>query len=345
MPVSPTLSINEKAKNLRSSGKQVYHFGFGQSPFPIPQPIVDSLIKHASAKDYLPSQGAIELRSSISAFLNRFLTPTTNYDAENILITPGSKQALYEIFDVFNGDVLLPSPSWVSYKPQCSLLRKPVHIVDTSIETGWHITAATLERICSTLGNGNKLLLINSPCNPTGQVYNKDEIESLAPLLERYNVYLLADEIYASLQFEGEYTSVSSVYERTIITSGISKHVGAGGWRLGYAALPHSMMSMMPSLVSVASETFSAASAPVQMAAITAFQKNDEVEEILRKQRSILAGIGGYVADVLRDAGISVLPPKGGFYMFPDWTEHHQKLLGRGIVDSNALTDAILKGG
>ena len=132
---SSTLVINEKSKELISKGKKVYQFGFGQSPFPVPETIVDALKKNAHRKEYLPIQGLPELRESISKYLSK--RTGNDYPKENILITPGSKEAMLLIHIAFNGEIIIPAPGWVSYEPQAEIGSNKVHWLETTRENSW----------------------------------------------------------------------------------------------------------------------------------------------------------------------------------------------------------------
>ncbi len=141
---SATLAINEKAKKLSSQGKKVYNFGFGQSPFPIPEKIVSTLKNNAHKKDYLPMQGLNDLRHSISNYLSK--KTGVDYLKDNIIITPGSKEAMLLMHVAFDGDIILPAPSWVSYKPQADIALNKVHWLETTFENNWFPSAQEVEK-------------------------------------------------------------------------------------------------------------------------------------------------------------------------------------------------------
>ena len=159
---SSTLVINEKSKELISKGKKIYQFGFGQSPFPVPEKIVEALKKNAYRKEYLPIQGLPELRENISKYLSK---RTGNYyPKENILITPGSKEAMLLIHIAFNGEIIIPAPGWVSYEPQAEIGSNKVHWLETSRSNNWFPTGKELEKKIKSIGKKKNLILIlNSP--------------------------------------------------------------------------------------------------------------------------------------------------------------------------------------
>ena len=166
---SSTLVINEKSKQLITKGKKVYSFGFGQSPFPVPESIVNKLKDNAHRKEYLPIQGLLDLREAISNYLKK---KTGNiYPKENILITPGSKEAMLLMHIAFRGEILIPAPGWVSYEPQAQIGSNKVHWLETSRENNWFPTAKELVKQITKIGMKKSLILIlNSPNNPSGAV-------------------------------------------------------------------------------------------------------------------------------------------------------------------------------
>ena len=141
---SATIALNEKSKKLISEGKKIYKFGFGQSPFPVPKEIQKELSINTHRKDYLPMQGLLELRQAISSYLNK--RNKFKFDFEDIIVGPGSKELMFILNQVFNGDIILPAPSWVSYAPQADIGNNKVHWIETSSETNWFPTAAQLEK-------------------------------------------------------------------------------------------------------------------------------------------------------------------------------------------------------
>ena len=147
---SATLVINEKSKELMSQGRKIYKFGFGESPFPVPELIVSKLKENAHRKEYLPMQGLLELRKSVSKYLMK--RTGNKYLEKNILITPGSKEAMLLMHVAFKGHIILPAPSWVSYEPQAKIAKNNVHWIQTSRENNWSPTSEELEKKIKTIG-------------------------------------------------------------------------------------------------------------------------------------------------------------------------------------------------
>ena len=158
---SATIALNEKSKQLISEGKKIYKFGFGQSPFPVPQEIQKELSINTHRKDYLPMQGLLELRQAISSYLNK--RNKVKFDFEDIVIGPGSKELMFLLNQIFNGDIILSAPSWVSYAPQADIGNNKVHWIETSSETNWFPTVDQLEKKIKKIGVKKILLILNSP--------------------------------------------------------------------------------------------------------------------------------------------------------------------------------------
>ena len=328
---SSTLAINEKSKDLIRTGKKIYRFGFGQSPFQIPEKIVDTLKLNAHKKEYLPIQGLPKLRENISRYL--FKRTGAKYSKENILITPGSKEAMLLIHVTFNGEIITPAPSWVSYEPQAEIGANKVHWLETSRSNNWFPTAKELENKLKKLGKRKNLILIlNSPNNPSGAICKN--LKELASVAKKYKLIILSDEIYTDLSFDNSYNSISEFYpESTFISGGLSKWCGAGGWRLGFLAVPNGLKNFMNSLKSLASESYSTVNTPTQFAAVEAYDGNYENYKL--KVRGILNAVGTYVYNNLKSNKVLINPPQGAFYLMPEFKNKRFKT-------SSQLCNAIL---
>ena len=315
LKTSATLAINELSQKLIADGKEVFKFGLGQSPFPVPDIIVKELQKNACQKDYLNVSGLIELREEVAKYHSQ--KNQYKYNAESVIIGPGSKELIFQTQLVLNCDLLLPSPSWVSYEPQAQIINKKVHWIKATAETNWHLDPEELDKTCASLNSVNKLLILNSPNNPSGTTHGN--LKELANVAKKHNVIIIADEIYAELDFTGEYKSITHHYpEKTIVSNGLSKWCGAGGWRLGMLVFPGELSYIRDSVRTVASETFTAVSAPIQYAAIKAY--SEDHSEYLESSRLILKMIADYIYKELSSVGVICQKPQGGFYMICDFS-------------------------
>ena len=328
---SSTLLINETSRRLEEQGKKIFKFGFGQSPFKVPEDIVKELKDNAHQNKYLPMQGLPELRNAVSKHTSK--KKNYNYKSENVIIGPGSKELMFLLHVIFDGEIILPAPSWVSYAPQAILGRNKVQILQTKRENNWFPTATEIEEIVLKDKNKNYLLFLNSPNNPSGQIC--ENLEEIASIAKKYNLIILSDEIYSELSFKGNYQSISNFCpEKTIISTGLSKWCGAGGWRLGYFLVPDSLIEIKNMINVLASETFSAVSAPIQYAAIKAYE-NDH-SNFINKSRNILSAVGNYVYENLRSNKVLINKPQGGFYLMPEF-------LNKKFNTSSDMCDSILK--
>jgi len=312
---SATLAINEESNRLKKSGKKIYKFGFGQSPFPVPDSIVSALKNNANKNTYLPMQGLEELRSAIANYLNK--NNNNNFKSDDILIGPGTKELMFLTQVAFQGEVLLPAPSWVSYQPQALIAKNKVHWIQTTQSSNWFPTAEQLENKIQSIKNQSLLLFINSPNNPSGTVCKS--LQEIAEVAKKYELIILSDEIYSQLTFDRQFKSISNFYpEGTIISTGLSKWCGAGGWRLGFFAIPNQLKVLKNSLKILSSESFTSVSAPIQYAAIEAYKGDHSA--YLNNVIKILSFAGNYVYENLKSNTINVSKPEGGFYLFPEFT-------------------------
>lgn len=341
LPVSATLGINEKSNLLKSEGKQVYKLGLGQSPFPVPMPIVKELQANAHQKDYLPVKGLPALCVAVADYYRR--TQDLAITGDNVLIGPGSKELMFILQLVYYGDLVIPTPSWVSYAPQAHIIGRHVRWLKTEECNNWLLTPEELDRLCHADPTKPRIVILNYPNNPTGCSYSAEQLKALAEVARKYKIILLSDEIYGELNFQGNHQSIARYYpEGTIIASGLSKWAGAGGWRLGTFAFPSTLAWLRDSMAVVASETFTATSAPIQYAAISAFRGGVELERYLVCSRKILKGLAEWIWATLTAAGVTVAKPDGAFYMFPDFEPLRAALRSKGISSGEDLCQKLL---
>ena len=340
---SPTLAMNEKCNELSKNGTQVYNLGIGQSPFPVPDPVVNALKLYAHERKYLPVQGLPELRKAVASYHNQ--KDQTDDSADLVLIGPGSKQLMFQLQLVFYGEIIVPSPCWVSYIPQAKIIGRQVQIINTTYEDKWHITAEHLKAHMESEQDvyRPRILVLNYPGNPDGLTYTPQELRKIAEVAREYEVILLADEIYAQLDHKGEHISVARFYpEGTIVSSGLSKWCSAGGWRLGTFTFPENLRWLMEAMAIVGSQTYTSVCSPIQYAAVRAFRGGIEIERNLWHARRILSTIGQECAKMFIDAGIKVHPPEGAFYLFPDFSPFADELEKREITGSEDMCERLL---
>ncbi|MBV0932590.1 pyridoxal phosphate-dependent aminotransferase [Marinobacterium weihaiense] len=341
---SETLLINERSEQLESS-RRVFRFGFGQSPFPVPACVAEGLRQQANAKAYLPVQGWKPLREAVAAFHRQ--QDSVDWQPERVLIGPGSKLLIYAVMASFTrAEVLLVSPSWVSYEPQAKLAGHKVSRLQANADSEWRLTPEMLDQFCHQRETPELplILVLNYPGNPSGTTYSEDQLQALADVLRHHGVLVISDEIYGMLHHQGGHRSLARYYpEGTLVTGGLSKWCGAGGWRLGVLHVPEALSeSLLPRLLGVASETWSCVTAPVQYAAVEAYAFGPEVASYVQRQREILSSLGQQAAGVLNEAGISTALPQGGFYLFPDFGQWREALARLNIHTSDQLCERLL---
>ncbi|MCE7733561.1 MAG: aminotransferase class I/II-fold pyridoxal phosphate-dependent enzyme [Candidatus Heimdallarchaeota archaeon] len=343
---SATLAINEHSVKLQSEGKRIFRFGLGQSPFPVPEIVVNALRENAHQKEYLAVQGLIELREAVVDFAQRTIGLYVSPD--QVMIGPGSKELLFLAQLSFNGDLIIPSPCWVSYIPQARIIGHKIRLIHTDYEHRYRITANKLRNLCEedriNKYNKPRLLLMNYPGNPDGNSYTQYELEAIARVARKHNILILSDEIYAETKYDGDHVSISKYYpEGTIVSAGLSKWAGAGGWRLGTFIFPKQLDWLREAMCVIASETYTTVSAPIQYAAITAFRGAPSIEHYLEGTRRILKYLGIWCATKLRKVGVRVHDPVGAFYLFLDFSTFETKFYIKDINTTREMTEKILE--
>ena len=333
---SETLAISTKAKTLRAQGRNIIDFGLGEPDFATPGHIMRAA-EHAMAEGftkYTPPAGLPALRRAIADKLKR--DNGLDYAPENIIVSCGAKQALYNVIMVLveQGDeVIVPGPYWVTYPTQVLLAGGTPVSVPTTAADDFKVTGEVLRRYLTPRTRG---IILNSPCNPTGAVYTPEELEDLARVLLDTDLFIITDEIYEHIIFDGiEQRSIATLHpalkERSIVINGFSKAYAMTGWRLGYCAGPREVMEMCDRLQS---QTTSNATAFVQMAGIEALTgPQDSVRamaQAFEQRRNFV------VARLNAIDGMTCNMPHGAFYTFPQI----DGLFGRRAKGQPLLTSA-----
>lgn len=342
MRSSPTVAINELSDALRSQGKRVFKLGLGQSPFPVPLPVVDALKENAAQKAYLPVRGLRPLREAVADHQRRLHGVACSGD--QVLVAPGSKELMFLLQLVYYGELVIPTPAWVSYAPQATLAGRTTCFLHAHERNGWRLDPSQLGDLCRVDPERPRIVVLNYPSNPTGATYTSGELEAIAEVARRFRLILLSDEIYGQIHHRGEHVSVARYYpEGTIVSSGLSKWCGAGGWRLGTFTFPPKLTWLLDAMAAVASETYTSTSAPIQYAAVRAFQGGLEIERYLTQVRRILSALGQAIVEKLSRAGLRVERPDGAFYVFPSFAPFAAMLRERGIHGSTELAARLLE--
>jgi len=339
---SATLAINEKTTALRQAGREVFSFGLGQSPFPVPDIVVEALKANAHQKDYLPVNGLRSLREAVAEY--NFRTQKVHTNPEHVMIGPGSKELIFILQLVYYGDLIIPTPSWVSYFPQAHIVGRHVHWAPTREDNFWRLSYMDLERLCKDDPGRPRIVILNYPSNPTGYTYPVERLKLLAQVARKYRVILVSDEIYGMIHHQGQHVSIARYFpEGTIISCGMSNWGGAGGWRLGTFSFPPDLVWLQQAMAVVASETYTSTSAPIQYAAVEAFRPHQELDDYLFHSRRVLKAIARMMTDRFHELDIHVPLPHGGFYLFPNFEPFREKLLRRNIRTSAELATKLLE--
>lgn len=341
LEMSATVAINELSAELIRQGRTISKLGLGQSPFPVPGTVVDALRANAAQKAYLAVRGLAELREAVAEYHQR--RNGVPVSAEDVLVGPGSKELMFVLQIVFYGELVIPTPAWVSYAPQAQIVGRRVAFVPCARSDGWRLTPEKFEALCANDPRRPRVIVLNYPSNPTGATLSASDLQGLAAVARKYGCLVLSDEIYGELHHAGEHVSIARYYpEGTILSGGLSKWCGAGGWRLGTFTFPKSLRWLLDAMATVASETYTTTSAPIQYAAVHAFRGGMRIERYLTSARKILAALGAACRRRLVAAGVDVLEPEGGFYLFPDFSAHSEALRARGVRTSAELARRLL---
>jgi len=331
---SPTLAIDSKAKAMRASGVDVINFGVGEPDFDTPENIKEAAIKaiRDGFTKYTPVGGIDSLKDAI---IEKFIRDNNiQYTREEIIVSCGAKHSLYNIAQALYGpgdEVIIPTPYWVSYPDQVLLNDARPVFVKTDERDGFVLESEELE---SRITRKTKALILNSPSNPTGLTYDKESLERIAEVCLRHGIYIISDEIYEKLVYDGiTHISIASIdkeiKEKTIVVNGLSKSHAMTGWRIGFTAGPKDIIKAM---TNIQSQSTSNPNSIAQMAAIEALRgPQDSVgkmrEEFDRRRRFMVAGLNSI-------EGVSCLNPNGAFYAFPNVSSFFGMSYGEGKIEN-----------
>lgn len=315
---SSTLAISAKAQQLKSEGKDVIGLGVGEPDFNTPDYIINAAYEAMTEGKtrYTPSSGVPALKQAIVDKLKRDHNLT--YNTNEIIVTTGAKHALYTAFQAIleQGDeVIIPSPYWVSYTEQVKLADGQPVLVETFEENQFKLTADQFE---AAITDQTRAIIINSPSNPTGMMYSKEELQQLGDLCEKYDLVIISDEIYEKLIYTDDaHVSMAelsdALKDRTIVINGVSKSHAMTGWRIGYAAGPERVIQAMSNH---ASHATSNPTTVAQYAAIAAYTTNEDA--LLDMKKVFAERLDLLHEKLVAIPGITCEKPKGAFYLFPN---------------------------
>ncbi len=340
---SPTLAITAKAKLMKSQGINVIGLGAGEPDFDTPEHIKEEArraIEEGFTK-YTPAAGIELLKKAVCKKLKE--DNGLNYEPGQIIISCGAKHSLYNTIQIIceEGDeVILPAPYWVSYPEQIKLSGAQVVLVETIEEEGFKLSP---EKLLQNITSRTQLLILNSPNNPTGAVYSREELLALAEIVREKNIYVISDEIYEKMAYEGvKHTSIASLDSRlkdlTVVINGVSKAYSMTGWRIGYAAGDKEIIAAMSRLQSHSTSNPDSIAQRAAVAAISGTQ------EPLKKMLMEFKKRRDYLVERLNSLkGFSCRKPQGAFYAFPNISGVLGKdFRGRKLEDSSSLAALLL---
>lgn len=339
---SATLAMAQKARELRAKGKDVISLSIGEPDFNTPD-FIKEAAKRAIDENYshyTPVSGYPETKEAIIRKFKR--DNNLEYKPSQIVVSTGAKQSLYNIFQsiITEGDeIIIPTPYWVTYSDIVKISGGVPVFVETSVETGFKVTEKMLEDSVTTK---SKAIIFSSPNNPSGAVYDMEELKIIADFAERHNLIIISDEIYEHIIYKGKNTSIASLpgaYDRTVTVNGLSKAFAMTGWRLGYIGAPEWLAKACEL---IQGQVTSGANSITQRAAITALDADlSEIQYMIdafRKRKDLMMKLA------LEIPAFKISEPSGAFYLFPNVSKTFGKTYrGRQILNADDLVSLILE--
>ena len=315
---SPTIAVTQKAKELKAAGKDVIGLGAGEPDFDTPDNIKEAAIEAIRKGDtkYTAVDGTPALKKAIQAKFSR--ENDLSYELDQISVGTGGKQVLYNAFmaTINKGDeVIIPAPYWVSYPDIVLLAGGKPKIIKCDEKNNFKLTP---EKLTKAVSKKTKWIIINSPSNPTGSGYTKDEIIALSKILIKYkNLYILSDDIYEHITYDGfkffTIAQIEKLKSRTLTMNGVSKSYSMTGWRIGYAAGPKEIIKAMAKIQSQSTSN------PTSISQAAAVEALNGTQDFISERSNSFKERRNFVVDSLNNIkGISCLSPEGAFYVFPN---------------------------
>lgn len=340
---SRTMALSALIKKLKAEGNDVLSFSAGEPDFDTPEFIKKAAVKaiHGNFTRYTANEGYPAL---LKAIVDKFAKDNDlHFEQKNILVSNGAKQSIYNVLMAIcnpGDEVIYQSPYWVSYPEMVKLTGATSVVIETHAEDNFKITP---EQLTKAITPKTKVFLFNTPSNPTGAVYSKDEILALAEVLKKKDIFIISDEIYEKIVFDNEkhfaIGSIEELRDKTITVNGVSKAYAMTGWRIGYAAGDEKVIKLARNLQSHSTSNACSISQAATVAALT--QHSEEIEKMVlafQKRRDFI------VEELNRIEGIHCPLPKGAFYIFFDVSKFYGKTTDHtSIVDSSSFCDYMLK--
>jgi aspartate aminotransferase len=348
LTASATLATNERLRRLIAEGRPVLHLAFGEAGLPVPDEVIEALTRGASDNAYAPVAGSPPARAAAAGWFERRRLPCA---PDQIVIAPGSKALLWALLSILPGDVVLPRPSWVSYAAQAAIAGKRVWSVPIAADDAGGVPdpAALRELLLRAAAQGGRpgVLVLTLPDNPTGTTASAEAVERVAEIAQSHGLAIVSDEIYRDLAHAPEQVRSPAEFapESTYVTSGLSKNMALGGWRVGFVRLPASDAGRATgtALLALASEVWSSAPAPMQHVVEHVLSEPPEVCAHVSRSRRLHRAVTLAAHERIVSASVSCRRPTGGFYLYPDFEPLRPALLERGVDGADALADHLLE--
>ena len=332
---STTLAVDALAKQMQAEGLDVIGFGTGEPDFDTPDNIKAAAINaiNEGKTKYTPAAGLVNLRKAISARLK--IDFDLDYDFSQITVASGAKHNVYIAFLALinpGDEVILPAPYWVSYYEMIHMAGGTPVIISAGEEQHFKITPEQLE---SAMGPKTKALILNNPSNPTGMLYSRSELEDIAEICKKYDIYIIADEIYSGLVYDNkEFVSIATLskdtYDRTILITGVSKSYAMTGWRIGYAAANPQISKIMANYLSHST------GAPGTMNQIAAIEALSGPQDGIEAMRKVFEVRRNYIVKRINEIpGVSCIVPDGAFYVMMNLSEQIGKTYGGKLIEND----------
>ena len=340
---SATLAINAKAAALKAAGHAIISLGVGEPDFDTPQPIVDAAIKamQSGFTRYTAVDGIPSLKQAIIEKLRR--DNQLHYEPDQILVSSGAKQSIYNLLQALinpGDEVIIPAPYWVSYPDMVLLAEGNPCILETTLETQFKITP---EQLAQAITSKTRLLMLNSPSNPTGVAYTRAELVALAAVLKKHpHVVVMSDDIYEPIYWGNEpfcnvVTACPQLSDRAVVINGVSKAYAMTGWRIGYAAGPKSLIAAMKKIQSQSTSN------PCSISQVAAEEALNGDQTCVHAMTQVFKSRHDALLEQLNAMhGIKTLPADGAFYLFPDIRE---LLKEKNWVDDCVFAEALIHAG
>lgn len=336
---SATLVINEKVQALWESGKNVFHFGFGESRFPVHPRMINALANNGHRHSYVSLQGIPELREYVSNFYNKHFNLDSN--ADQIILGVGSKSLLYAVMHSLPGDVILPTPAWVSYKDQAKLAGRRFITFPLDYDSGYQVSIDALDEARKRTSTGPCMIVLTNPNNPTGTILSEENVKEVAEYCSKNDIYILSDEIYSLLTHDKFSHASPATYnpDGTVVLGGLSKVLSLGGWRIGVGVVPNNGLGdkIIDGFRHVAGSIWSCVPAPMQYAALSAYEDNKDISDFMVVCRQMHQIRTHYLFEQLTQLGIPCHEPQGGFYIYPHFKPWEDALKSKGISNDQEL--------